>query len=220
MLLPKTYTSLQKGHLLLNPSQIEYILYKVLREMTDYDNLSDKVLCEMIAEDHRHAFHALYERYKAALLMYTVRRVGEQDAEDLVHDVFTRVWNNRASLTLRDEFVGYLFKAMRNRIIDHYAKVEHVKIYIDHLSVYAESFSFDLADNHLREQSFRDAIYAMLRQYGPQYQAILKLRTEGYSNPEIAKILGLSEKTIRNKYSSILKIIRAKLSCFLLFLFF
>ncbi|MEI2271380.1 sigma-70 family RNA polymerase sigma factor [Sphingobacterium sp. ML3W] len=188
--------------------------------MPKLESLSDEELLLLVSKNQDGAFHMLYERYKAALLVYAIKRVGEEAGEDLVQDVFIRTWNNRYSIDYQNDFKAYLFTALRRRIIDYFAKENNAQGYLEDLRSYASEFAFDEADAHIRAQSFRDSIFAVLHSYGPQYQAVLKLRLQGYSNPEIAVMLGLSEKTVRNQYSSTLKIIRSNFSSFLLFLFF
>ncbi|MNH97237.1 RNA polymerase sigma factor SigX [compost metagenome] len=188
--------------------------------MPKLESLSDEELLLLVSNNQDGAFHMLYERYKAALLIYAIKRVGEDVGEDLVQDVFIRTWNNRYTIHYQNDFKAYLFTALRRRIIDYFAKETNVQGYLEDLKSYGNEFAFEEADASIRTQSFSDSIFAVLHRYGPQYQAILKLRLQGYSNPEIAALLGLSEKTVRNQYSSTLKIIRSNFSSFLLFLFF
>lgn len=188
--------------------------------MPKLESLSDEELFLLVSKNQDGAFHMLYERYKAALLVYAIKRVGQDAGEDLVQDVFIRTWNNRYSINYQNDFKAYLFTALRRRIMDYFAKENNAQGYLEDLKSYASEFAFDEADEHIRAKSFRDSIFAVLHRYGPQYQAVLKLRLQGYSNTEIAVMLGLSEKTVRNQYSSTLKIIRSNFSSFLLFLFF
>ncbi|GHE35778.1 sigma-70 family RNA polymerase sigma factor [Sphingobacterium griseoflavum] len=188
--------------------------------MRRFKKLINEKLLLLVSDNQDETFYLIYERYKAALLIFAIKRVGEQVGEDLVHDVFIRMWNNRYAIDYQNDIKAYLFTALRRRIIDYLAKEDNAKDYLENLKSYASEFSFDQADEHIRVQTFRDAIFAVLRRYGPQYQAILRLRLQGYSNPEIAAQLGLSEKTVRNQYSSTLKILRSKFSSIFLFLFF
>lgn len=182
------------------------------------EHKTDSNLIDLIREDHIEAFHALYNRYKAALLVFAAQRVDKLIAEDLVHDVFMGMWRNRNQLVIADEISGYLFKAMRNRIIDHMARDTHAKRYLDSLEEY--SYSFSLTDAKIREDNFMERLEDLLKRYGPQYQTIVHMRMQGYSNKEIAEALGLSEKTIRNQTWMLMKYLRSKICQVLLFLFF
>lgn len=188
--------------------------------MPNYNHISDEDLLADVVNDQRLAFNELYERYKAVMLLYTSKRLKGDHAEDIVHDVFVKIWNNRHQLRMDERFAAYLFKALRSRIIDFMAKDSNAKKYLDSLESYSYSISSSKADEKLRSETFLENIYKHLEKYGPQYQTILKMRMEGYSNQEIADELGLTEKTIRNQSWSLMKILRAKLSIFLIFLIF
>ncbi|MDR2285317.1 MAG: sigma-70 family RNA polymerase sigma factor [Sphingobacterium sp.] len=186
--------------------------------MSNLEHLLDEELYALMLKDKRAAFHVIYERYKAAMLIYAAKRVPLEIAEDLVHDVFIRIWNNRNEIEIGEKFAGYLFKSLRHIIIDHMAKDANAQNYLDALSTFAQSYSFERADDKLRESLFLEGIQVLLQHFNPQYLEIFRLRVEGYSNHEIAEKLGLSEKTVRNQYSLILKYLKDKLPFLLILL--
>lgn len=186
--------------------------------MSRLDHLLDEELYDLMLKDKRAAFHVIYDRYKAAMLLYAAKRVPLDIAEDLVHDVFIRVWNNRNEIDISEKFAGYLFKSLRNIIIDHMAKDANAQKYLDALSSFAVSFSVDQADDKLRETLFLEGIQLLLQHFNPQYLEIFKLRVEGFTNQEIASQLGISEKTVRNQYSIILKYLKDKLPLLIILL--
>lgn len=178
---------------------------------------TDEELVAFMLQNQQEAFRQIYDRYKSALLVYAMKRVPFDVAEDLVHNVFMRLWNNRSDLEIKERFVGYIFKSLRNRISDFIAKEEKGAQYLNSLEDFAATFSYSNADDLLREKLFMDRINNLLLKYGPHYQLILKMKLEGYSNQEIADKLGYSEKTIRNQSWLLLKYLRSK---FIIFLFF
>ena len=186
--------------------------------MSVSENITDERLLELIYHNQTAAFHQLYERYKAGMLIFAAQRVHREIAEDLVHDVFLGLWNNRSKLVLKEQISGYLFKALRTKIIDFMARNKHATTYLNSLETYAQSYVS--TDAKVREETFLKRIELLLERCGPQYQSILRMRIEGYSNQDIADKLGVSEKTVRNQSSNLMKILRSKLSSFLLFIFF
>lgn len=186
--------------------------------MAELEHLRDEELQALLSEDKRKAFHTLYERYKTAMLYYAAKRVPLDVAEDLVHDVFVGVWNNRNQIEIKEQFVGYLFKSLRHRIIDYVSRDVSAQKYFDNLSVFFTKKATDRADANLREEMFMKGIYALIENFKPQYLEIFKLRMEGFSNPEIAEKLSMSEKTVRNQYSILLKYLKERLP--LIFIFF
>lgn len=186
--------------------------------MTIPNHITDDELLALILENQSTAFRELYDRYKAAMLIFAAQRVNTELAEDLVQDVFLNLWKNRSQIEIKERISGYLFKALRSRIIDSMTKSSHAKKYLDSIDAYAQSNM--PTDAKVREETFLDSIEALLKRCGPQYQSILKMRIEGFSNQEIADALGISEKTVRNQSSNLMKILRSRLSNCILFLFF
>lgn len=74
--------------------------------MANIDRSSDEELfSRMSSADHKEmSFHVLYECYQSAMLIYAAKRVPLPIAEDLVHDVFVRIWNNRYDILIGDQF--------------------------------------------------------------------------------------------------------------------
>lgn len=177
---------------------------------TEVDNLG--------AKEKRKAFLLLYEEHRVAMLYYAAKQVPLDLAEDLVHDVFTQAWNNRDNIHFDKQFGGYLFKALRHHILDYISKNANAHKYLEALRIFAVTFSSEEADNQIREKMFMEGIECLLSHFNPQNVSIFKLRVAGYTNVEIAEKLGVSEKTVRNQYSIMLKYLREKLPIIFLFM--
>ncbi|TDS08909.1 RNA polymerase sigma factor [Sphingobacterium paludis] len=185
-----------------------------------YKTKSDEELYELVKDDDRDAYTELYDRFKKPLLVFAYKKVGMDEAEDLVHDLWIKLWHNRSSIKLERSFVSYIFGGLKNRILDHMSKVDHADKYVDHLKSYSSIYQHsDGADHQIREQLFWLQIEALLDHYGPKANSIIRLRMQGFNNHEIAEKLNLSEKTIRNQQSAIIKYLRSKLSILRIFLF-
>lgn len=174
-------------------------------------SLTDEELYSHVKNDNNRAYTELYERYKRPLLVYALKKIGEEEvAEDVVHDVFVKLWVNRDNIEMKGLFVGYIFKAVRNRIIDHIARTVHSRQYLESLEVFSEQLDSS-ADYKMREESFWQNIEQLLNKYSAHARTIVRLRMEGYNNHEIAEHLNVSEKTVRNQQSAILKYLKTKL---------
>lgn len=182
--------------------------------------MADEELFSLVKEGDEQAFAVLYERYLNSVMVFTLKRVGASVAEDIVHDLFARLWDRRSSIELRGKFISYLFRSLRNSLIDFMAKSDVEQRYQDSIESFAENYVFRGTDYNLRQEHFMTHIERLLQKHSPNAYRIILLRMEGYSNQEIAKELGLSEKTIRNQHSAILKYLRYRLILFYLFLFF
>src|SRR5687768_1517681 len=70
-----------------------------------------------------HDFGALHAQYAPALVSLAARRIDDMSvAEDLVQDVFLKVWKNRQDLALRASPGTYLYRAVQNRVSNYHRR--------------------------------------------------------------------------------------------------
>lgn len=77
-----------------------------------------------IADGDEQAFTKLYDRYHQQLGMYLFKITKSPElTQELVHDVFLKTWQNRATLTAIRDFRAYLFVVSKNMAINHLKKM-------------------------------------------------------------------------------------------------
>jgi RNA polymerase sigma-70 factor (family 1) len=93
---------------------------------------SDTDLLKRIAEDDRHAFRELYQRYTPVLYSF-IKSLCHDDAlcEDIVQEVFIRIWDNRAKAINIQQVRSYLFKAAKNRFLNELRKQKNEQTLIN-----------------------------------------------------------------------------------------
>ncbi len=187
--------------------------------MTSYDRQTDEVLFELIKADDESAFTELYHRYKRPLVALAVKKMEQEGVEDLVHDLFVKLWTNRHQIQVHQLVKSYLYRSLRNKILDYIVHQSHERKYYDSLVMYSQDY-IESADYSIREKQFMLELDKLMNNYNEQDKQIIKMRMEGYSNVEIAVHLGLSEKTIRNRYSLITKSLGSKLKIVSIFFLF
>src|ERR1035437_8656376 len=91
---------------------------KVSKGMQVYSSLSDLELSAFIKEGNHAAFAEIYERYFGVLFLHAFKRLKDEDeAKDSVQELFTTLWLKRESLVLKTSLSGYLYAAIRNRVL-------------------------------------------------------------------------------------------------------
>src|SRR5437762_1395730 len=82
---------------------------------------SDGSLIERVRSGDEAAFETIFRRWYAELVRFSLLYTGhdQQVAEDLVHDVLFRVWEQRIRWNPSGAIASYLFRATRNRCIDY-----------------------------------------------------------------------------------------------------
>lgn len=180
--------------------------------MQTYHAYNDEELLALIRKHDGSAFTEVYNRFNGLLYIYARKITNKgEEAEDIVQDIFIKLWDNRTSLKLKSSLSSYLYAAVRYKFFD---LVAHQKVRSD----YAEIFQhyLDLQENpveeYINEKQLASLIEQEVAQLPKKMRQIFELsRQNGLSHKEIAVQLNLSEKTVKNQINNALKILRTKL---------
>ena len=154
------------------------------------------------------AISMLFERYYRKFMSYlTVRRIGPQDAEDIVQDVFVNVVNSlRDSKSEIKSARAYLYRSLHNRFVDHLrAKRPEVREAElagsndgDDSSIIeriAEKLGFE-EEEHGFLECFQHALRAFFDDDQDSGTAI-QMAVEGFTGEELAEVLGRTHGAAR-----------------------
>lgn len=157
----------------------------------------DLDLVRLLRDGDHKAFEELFNRYHEKLYYFAIRYFRNQDdAEELVQDVFVKLWENRESLKEQLSFSGYLFTIGRNTIFNRFRKRVNENAYREYLATYFDSYTTRTEDNLIYED-LKKLVDSVVEELPPQRQLVYKMsRDKGMSYREIAEELGLSERTV------------------------
>tara|TARA_R110000868_G_scaffold259361_5_gene517316 strand:- start:79781 stop:80350 length:570 start_codon:yes stop_codon:yes gene_type:complete len=131
----------------------------------------------------------------------------ENAAEDIVQEVFLKIWDNQSALSEVDNIKAYLISMTRNASLDSIKKSkkdEHLVLQLQHLS--NDSYNSD------EEIAFRKVLEIAVSKLPPKCRLIFSLsRFDGLSNDEIAEYLKISKRTVETQISLALKAFRGDL---------
>ena len=153
------------------------------------------------------AFAFLYRSYWAKVYNFTRLYITSAvDVEEIVQEVFIKIWENREALDEEQNFAGYLFITMRNLVFYQLSVIEAVE----------ESYDIE---EELDAANLRTHISALISMLPPRQQEVFRLsRDEELSYREIAERLQISERTVEHHISDALKFLRKNIKLYLLFL--
>lgn len=148
------------------------------------------------------AFGLLYARYARVVHGLLLARVGPDDADDLVQDVFLTAWRRLDALRDPGAFGGWLAAIARNRAMDFHRRQPP-----------SAELPADLAAKDATvERAEAVRVLAVIRTLPPAYRETLVLRlVEGLSGPEIAERTGLTAPSVRVNLHRGMKLLREKL---------
>ncbi|MHA4738962.1 RNA polymerase sigma factor [Dyadobacter sp. MSC1_007] len=172
---------------------------------------SDKYLVLSAAQGSQAAFVALFHRYKNKLYGYTLRLTGsEMLAEDIVQDVFMKLWADHASLASIDNFGSYLFRMSRNHVLNHFKRMAHETAIVSEMFRDGEQGNNN-AHDMLAAKEVEQVLQSVVETLPPQQRAVYLLsREEGKSHEEIADLLKISPNTVKNHIVQAMATIRAQ----------
>jgi RNA polymerase sigma-70 factor (ECF subfamily) len=178
--------------------------------MPDQITKEESLLVQSLAKGNLLAFNTLYKSYSRRLYRFAIGYLKSGDeAEELVQEVFTIVWEKRKELKKELSFKSYLFTISFNIIRKHF----RTKSY---LSEYLNSGVIEETDVQTSQKITYDSLYQYLNELVSQLplrrrEVFVKSRFEGLSVKEIAADLNISHKTVENQLTDALKFIRANL---------
>lgn len=159
------------------------------------------------------AFEILFENYSQKLYRFSFSYLkSETEAEDVVQEVFLKIWQNRSSLKTETSFQSYLFTIAFHAIQKSFnKKTKQQKFRLD-------LFAFLAAENSsLEEQLNFETLIARLNQLIEQLptrrkEIFFKRKKEGKSIQNIALEMGISEKTVENQITEAMHSLRKSFS--------
>jgi RNA polymerase sigma-70 factor (family 1) len=190
--------------------------------MSSYSILSDKELASLVREGDEASFAEIYNRFYGILYLHAYKRLNnEEEARDVIHELFAALWTRRESFEIATNLSGYLYSSVRNRILDIITHKKVEEKYIDSLQHYIDH-DFNYADHLVRERDLSRLIEREISFLPPKMREIFELSRKSHlSHKEIALLLDLSEQTVRTQVKKALKILRIRLGfwIYLLLLF-
>jgi len=172
----------------------------------------DHSLVQLLQKGNVAAFDSLFEIYSPKLFGFALKYFKtETDAEELVQEVFVKVWENRQTLKSELSFKSYLFTIALNQIRKHFNKKATSLRYLESLQNLPE-FTENQSINDDNYESALTQINLIIEQMPSRRREIfIKSKLEGKSSKEIAAELNISAGTVDNQVSEALRFIRTHL---------
>ena len=160
-------------------------------------------------------YEQLFKHYYKPLIFFSFRYVrNEQIAEDVVHDVFVNIWNNRANLDFTLNFRSYLYTSVRNQSLKYLAKANRFNQVDTDIEVVLSKN--DSPDTIIIKNELEKAISKAISKLPEKRKEIFCMhRFDNLTYSEIALTLNISIKTVETQMSRALKFLRENLSSLL-----
>lgn len=174
--------------------------------------MKDKKLLNLIAFKDENAFDTFYNRYIKLIYKFVYRELGDQEqTDDLIQDFWARVWEDPSFLKTNEtgSVKSYMLQYLKFRTLDLYRKALNDLIRPSSLEeVESEMYEYNNILSELDEQELLIIIQEALENQPKIVRNAFWMRINNWSVKETALKLSVSPKTIYNKYSNALSVIR------------
>lgn len=174
-------------------------------------------------------FEEIYISYFSRMKMFAMEYIqSEEDAENIVQDVFMALWEKRKVLPYETNILSYLIVSTKNRCLNH---LRHEKLVQEVTSKLTEELTIEMELKQMSLENLNDALFSE-----PNLEAIItdaiqalpekcreifiKNKLEGIKQKDIAEEMHLSIKTIESQMAIAYKKIKEKLKYYFPFFLF
>lgn len=153
-----------------------------------------------ISKGDARKFRTLMEFISDDLFLFAMGFLRKKEiAEEIVSDVFVKIWENRINLTEIENLKAYLFISVKNACISHIRKNRKENLVsLDGLEDFMVP-SVDCAESDYISREQLEEIYSAIEQLPPKCKLAFSLaKFNGLKYKEIAEVMEVSEKTVNN----------------------
>lgn len=173
----------------------------------------DAELVRRIRGGDERALETVFRAHFAGMASFVQRFVRSPDvAEELVQDIFLKLWTKREQLSDIESFRTYLFRAARNQALNWLRRQKLERRWQEEHAGDDEASASPLADEEAAEQELSAAVQEAINRLPPRCREVFLLsRDGGLTYAEIANTLGISVKTVETQMGRALKALRLAL---------
>ncbi len=177
----------------------------------DFEN-NELSLVKALKRGDVKAFDDLFSVYGNRIYYFTYGYLkSKEESEEVVQEIFLRIWKNRKNLKPELSFKAYLFKIAYHYILEYFERISRQQAYKDKIIEESIKIIPDI-NERLDYQILLEKVEIIIEQLpSRQKEILIKRRKEGDSVKKIALDLGISPKTVENHLTEALKNIKRQL---------
>ena len=179
--------------------------------MTD----TSKTYYDQLIKGDKKAIDRLYEKFHARIFYFALSFLkNEEDSYDIVQEVFIKLWENRSTYQNYTNIDALIFTLAKNTVLSVFRKRASEQKYLEFLG-YSAQTNNEATSEQVDYSFLKQQYESIIPQLPPKRKEIFMLsREKGLSNKEIAKLKGISEKTVEDHITKSLAFLKKHISHF------
>lgn len=177
--------------------------------MSNINRTTEKLLIIKLVKGNNKAFRKIFDIYRNDVYAYSLSLLKTKVlAEEIVQDVFLKVWQHRDRLNPDLSFKSYLFTITRNLTFNLINKVANNRKLKEEV-FYKSQKSYSPIEDEIANKDYEIIKNKAIEQLPPKCKVIFQMsRNQGMSYEEISKVLNISVSTVKGQMSKSLATIR------------
>lgn len=173
-------------------------------------NQNEKELLRKVSQGDESAFTVLFDAYKDKIYTIALRLTNSpSNAEEIVQDVFLKIWLKRDTLTAVEHFRAYLFTATRHHVFNALKRLSLHRQLVGEIARGLTDESNE-TENMLLDKEYQSILREAVEQLPPQQQQVYRLMKEqGLKREQVAELLKISPQTVKQHLAQAMRSIRA-----------
>ena len=182
--------------------------------------INDTHLIGLIKSGNKRAFDEVFLMHFKSLHAYAFTMVKDRDdAEEIVQNVFVRIWTRRGQLKTDGFLKSFLYRSVHNESLNY---LKHQKVRANFNVHYADAVKNDMGNlnTEIAVTELEKNIHSAINDLPEKCRNVFQLsRFDQMKYQEIADALNISVKTVENQMGKALKILRHRVIDFLILIF-
>lgn len=177
----------------------------------DNSEARQKKIISLLKKGEQSAFREIFHLYEKKLyaFVFTITK-SHYSTEELLQEIFIKLWQERERIDTSLSFNAFVYTIARNLTYNHLRKIANQENLKQELW---QNISYlNAVENQIIYSEYEDILEDILKQLPQRKRSIYILsKQEGKTNEEIADLLGISQKTVKNHLWKTLQTIKIQL---------
>jgi len=191
---------------LLIPILFVLLDYQIMNNSLPYN---EQELLKQLRAGSSEAFTQLYHQYSEQLY-YNILALVKDDliAEELLQDIFVRIWQKREKIEVEKSLAAYLFRMSRNRVYDFFQSLKREQeLYARVKSIATEEYTH--IEEAILSKENADLLQKAIETLSPKRKQAFQLcKIEGHSYKEASELMSISVSTLKDHMAKAREAIR------------